>query len=274
MAVGHVLLIVLKNFLYHLVCLGSAPRYFALKASVMRAAARLGAYEGAYFRLLPLFIRPGSEVIDVGANFGAYTLVMAKLVGPRGKVFAFEPLPTAADVLTRRCEGLDNVVVVPEALSDGRTEVVDLRVPFLAVAVPEPALAAVDPAPWAGSGLKTWKVFRVAVRRLDDHLAAFHDISLIKVDIEGHEAAFLRGAVETIRRFRPVLQLESSGVHADQATVDDWRRGARYVLLGFRAGKLEVVTGGASQGLNVYCVPEELVARLPPEVLHRPDQLR
>lgn len=272
MAVGHVPLILLKNLLYHCVCLGSEPRYFALKASAMRVAARLGVYEANYVKRLPFFIRRGSDVVDVGANFGAYTRVMARLVGPTGKVFAFEPLPTAADVLTRTCADLANVVVLREALSGGEdmTESVELRVPFLVGAVPEPALAAVDPAPWAGTGLRTWKVFRVPVRRLDDHLASFRDISFIKVDVEGHEAAFLTGATETIRRFRPVLQLESSGLRAHAATVKGWTRDARYVLLTVRDGRLESAAPEAAMGLNVYAVPEEMVDRLPAVLLQKP----
>lgn len=264
MGVGHVPLIVLKNFLYHCVCLGSEPRYFALKAGAVRAAARLGVYERAYIKRLRLFVRPGSDVVDVGANFGAYTVVMARLVGPTGRVFAFEPLPTAADSLTRTCETLTNVVVLREALSgaDDRQDAVDLRVPFLAGGVPEPALAAIDPTPWVGTGMRTWRVFHVPVQALDDHLARFRDISFIKVDVEGHEATFLTGATETIRRFRPVLQLESSGLRAHAATVERWTRDARYMLLTVRDSRLELAAPEALRDLNVYAVPEESVDRV------------
>jgi FkbM family methyltransferase len=263
--VGGIPLIFLKNLLFHGVCLRNAPRYFALKARAMQAAARLGVYESADVRRLPFFIRPGSEVVDAGANFGAYTVVMARLAGPAGKVFAFEPLPPAADTLARTCATLSNVVIVREALSDGENsqQTVELQVPFLAGAVPEPALAAVGPAPWADSGLKTWRVFRVPVRRLDDHLASFRDISFIKVDVEGGEAAFLTGATETIRRFRPVLQLESSGLRAHAATVEAWLRDAHYILMTPVGGRLERGTPKSLTGLNAYGVPEEMVNRLP-----------
>jgi FkbM family methyltransferase len=265
------LLILLKNVFYRVVCLGSESRYFMLKARVQLVAARLGGYEAAYFKFLPVFIRPGSDVVDVGANVGAYTLVMARLVGPGGMVFAFEPLPTTADILAQSCRYLTNVVIVREALSGGDDDTIDLRVPFLVGGVPEPSLAAVDPAPWAGTGLSTWKVFRVPVRRLDDHLAGFRDVSFIKVDVEGHEAAFLSGASETIRRFRPVLQLETSGLRAHAAIVERWTRVSQYVLLIVRNGRLEVAGPGALLGLNVYGLPEEMLGRLPEGLLHRPD---
>jgi FkbM family methyltransferase len=263
-------LIALKNVLYHGVCRGDAQRYFSLKATIMLAAARLGAYEAAYLKLLPHFIRPGSDVVDVGANFGAYTVVMARLVGSTGRVFAFEPLPPAADILTKSCAPFENVVVVREALSAGDTDAFDLRVPFLAGSVPEPALAAVDPAPWACTDLKTWRVFRVSVRRLDDHLAMLRDVSFIKVDVEGHEAAFLSGATETIRRFRPVVQLETSGIRVHAAAVADWTRDTDYVLLTVRERRLEVSSPAASRGLNSYAVPQETLGRLPAELLQKP----
>jgi FkbM family methyltransferase len=268
-ALGHIPLIVLKNFFFHLVCRGSDQRYFALKARAMMAAARFGMYESAYFDLLPLFIRPGSTVIDVGANYGAYTLAMARLVGPSGRVFAFEPLPTTADLLERQSAASSNIVVIREALSDGGRDSIELRAPFLHGGVPEPALAAVDPAPWHADGLQTWRVFRVPVRKLDDHLALFHDVSFIKVDVEGHEAAFLSGAAGTMQRFRPVVQFETAGIRAGAERVNRWLRGARYALLILRNRQLEIASVEAAVGLNAYVVPEEMLDALPAAVLHR-----
>jgi FkbM family methyltransferase len=267
MQVADALLVVLKNVVYRLVCLGNATRYFTLKARVMVAASQLGLYEAAFMKLLPLFIRPGSEAVDVGANAGAYTLRMAQLTASGGQVFAFEPLPPVADILAETCRRLTNVVVAREALSSGEDASVELHVPLLAGGVPEPSLAAVDASALAGRGLRTWKVFRVPVRRLDDHLAGFRDVSFIKVDVEGHEAAFLSGAAETIRRFRPVLQLEASGLRAHDATVERWARATGYVLLNLRDGRLEVAATTALAGLNVYGFPQERLASLPAGLL-------
>src|SRR5215208_5267721 len=116
------LLVAAKNLLYRVCCLGNDARYFVLKGRLMRTAARLGVYESAYVRLLPFFIRPGSDVLDVGANFGAYTCIMAKLVGPAGRVFAYEPFPPAAAILQGACARLGNVTIVPEIVSDRDTE--------------------------------------------------------------------------------------------------------------------------------------------------------
>jgi FkbM family methyltransferase len=65
-------------------------------------------------------IRPGDVVLDIGANIGYYTLLFAKLVGPTGYVFAFEPDPKNFSLLSRNVElnGYHNVVLINKAVSD------------------------------------------------------------------------------------------------------------------------------------------------------------
>ncbi len=52
-----------------------------------------GTLELATIRLLQRLVRAGNVVADVGANIGYHTLILSRLVGPSGKVFAFEPNP-------------------------------------------------------------------------------------------------------------------------------------------------------------------------------------
>jgi len=56
-------------------------------------------------------INPGITVLDIGADIGYYTLVLAKLVGPKGSLFSFEPIPKAKWYLDKNIEmnGLVNV---------------------------------------------------------------------------------------------------------------------------------------------------------------------
>ncbi len=70
-------------------------------------------------KFLRLLLQPGHKVIDIGANYGVYTLSMAKHVGPTGRVWAFEPASTTANFLaasiTANC--FDQVVLEQSALS-------------------------------------------------------------------------------------------------------------------------------------------------------------
>jgi len=75
-------------------------------------------YEPEITYLLLRAIKPGDFVIDVGANIGVFTVIMASLVGPEGKVLAFEPDRYNADRLHKNIElnELDNVEVIEKPL--------------------------------------------------------------------------------------------------------------------------------------------------------------
>ncbi|MDQ3417935.1 MAG: FkbM family methyltransferase [Acidobacteriota bacterium] len=250
-------LIVAKNALFHAVCLGNVERYLGLKGRVMIAAAKLHLYEASYMKLLRLFVREGAVVVDIGANFGAYTQHLAALVGPAGRVFAFEPVPPVAAALERACSRMPNVTVIREAVSDRNHGEVPIHVPYLPGRVPEPALARIDTAPANRTDHDTWRTFRVPARALDDRVEQLRGVSFIKADIEGHEAEFLTGAAATIRAFRPIIQIESAGIASRRSTVLTFARERKYVLLGLLNGRLRSVTDAGELPLNVYLVPGE-----------------
>lgn len=146
-------------------------------------------------------ITPGDTVVDVGAHTGTHTVVFCELVGPDGTVLAFEPLPPMFAALEARKLGAQ-ACLVNAALSDkaGRANFVYAR-----------------GTPW-DSGLRQ-RVFNdpehadpitieVEVFRLDDFLPDLRALKYIKIDTEGGEIGCLRGAVETLRRFRPYVSVE------------------------------------------------------------------
>ena len=147
----------------------------------------------------------GDDVVDVGANFGLHTLSAANLVGERGRVLAFEPIPANLELLWRnlRLNRLERrVTVAPQALSDSDEALLEMHY------VPgEPDLtASLRPGP--GSP----QTIRVMNSRLDAY--AFPEgfsSRLIKIDVEGAELSVLRGARETLDRFRPLLLIEVHG---------------------------------------------------------------
>src|SRR5438876_1042115 len=56
-------------------------------------------YEPATFSFLRAYCTPGSAVLDIGAHIGLFSVVMARLVGPSGRVFSFEPSQVSRRVL-------------------------------------------------------------------------------------------------------------------------------------------------------------------------------
>jgi FkbM family methyltransferase len=153
----------------------------------------------AVFRLLD----PGDVAVDAGANIGYMTSVMAARVGPGGAVHAFEPHPELVGLLERNARSWaarpwsGRVEAHPVALSDteGRGA---LRVPErfeqnMGVATLE--------APADGMPLRD--TIDVPLRTLDDCLGNEEaPVGVLKLDVEGHEHAVLRGAARLLRRGR------------------------------------------------------------------------
>jgi FkbM family methyltransferase len=150
-------------------------------------------------KLARRLVRPGSRVIDIGANTGIYVYAF----GRHAPVEAFEPNPEPARILRALAGTLPAVHVHEVALSRG-TGTTTLYVPYFR-GRPHSELARVQPieAPHA--------TVVVDVRTLDAY--AFTNVGLIKIDVEGHELEVLAGGVETIGRERPVLLIEIEQRH-------------------------------------------------------------
>ena len=160
------------------------------------------------------YLRPGDAVLDGGANIGIYSLLAASLVGPTGRVLAFEPAPEAYRRLTEnlRINHLANVTVYACALGDS-VGVVDF-------------LNQCDTTNRIQTSADTGEsVVSVSVARLDDMVQMGYTLG--KMDIEGAEPIALRGAKRLLKEANPpVWLLELNGLlHAfdfTEAIFSDW----------------------------------------------------
>ena len=80
----------------------------------------IGNWEPAETAWFLRIVKPGDTIVDVGANVGYYTIIGSRLVGDKGKVYAFEPEPAKFELLEKnvRLNGLTNVVLERKALSN------------------------------------------------------------------------------------------------------------------------------------------------------------
>jgi FkbM family methyltransferase len=160
-------------------------------------------------------VQPGMTIIDVGANFGYYTLLFGSLVGPQGRVYAIEPNPTVTPKLRRsvNLNGLAARTTIIEAAAGA----VDGDETNLYVPHGEPKNSTVVAAPEGiapGSGC-LYKVPRV---RLDQLAATVPRIDVVKIDAEGAEQDIVAGMEDILRRDRPTLLVEfNPGRYADAA---------------------------------------------------------
>jgi FkbM family methyltransferase len=165
-----------------------------------------GSYEPPLpFLMMATLLRTEGAFVDVGANTGLYS-VLAGTVAPSRDITAFEPHPEIAVSLMNNLRVNDmqgRVTVHQVALSDS-SGVLDLYMPDQGHGLIETSASLEKNFQQAASSIQ------VPVKRLDD-IGLDALVAVIKVDIEGHEHAFLRGALELIRRDRPFIFIEVLG---------------------------------------------------------------
>lgn len=162
--------------------------------------ARVGPRLEPELALLPRFAPAGSLAVDVGANRGVYTYHLSRAVGPNGTVIAYEPQPELAAYVRAGMARAGNVTVRAVALGE-RAATARLTIP-LRDGRPEPGWATLRRDPHDPG-----RAYDVPVVTLDGELAG-REVSFIKIDVEGYELATLRGALATLRRWRPVVLAE------------------------------------------------------------------
>lgn len=161
-------------------------------------------------------LREGDICVDVGAHVGRHTFPLARCVGPRGRVLAFEPIPAVAALLREEIEASENL-----------SSFVELRQCALADTTGEADFVLVHEAP-GYSGLRprhydapvTTEIIRVDVRRLDDLTDGISPVRFIKIDCEGAELRVLRGANDLLMRDRPVVSFECGNASLESYDYD------------------------------------------------------
>jgi FkbM family methyltransferase len=173
----------------------------------------LGTYEPHVLRALQQYLKPGDCCMDVGANLGYFTSVMAHLVSDKGEVIAFEPLPNNIKVLEENIalEGLTNVRIEPKAVGDSIgtvSLVIQGDTDFTGTA------SLTEFYDWGGQRTTV----SVPVVTLDSYVAGLRKgPSLLKIDVEGAELLALRGAKTLLSIIRPIILIEIHGWGSSQS---------------------------------------------------------
>ena len=188
-------------------------------------------------------VRPGDHIIEVGANFGVYTLAMARLIGEEGSLLSFEANPDLAGLVERSIKFngyAGRARLVAKAAADAPGE--------LSFGVSRRnaggGTLSTDP-----SGLGTdSRLITVPAARLDDE--ADQDVRLIRMDAEGSEPLILRGAKRLLKRRDIVVIMEwdiiQMGSRTDVPDYVAWLSGMgfRFWRIQFDSTLLEIPAAG------------------------------
>ncbi|UYZ58680.1 FkbM family methyltransferase [Hymenobacter latericus] len=236
-------------------------RYIRLASHVYLRLVALGWGRAKYPELffLEKLVKPGYVCLDIGANLGYYSVALSRLVGPKGKVLAVEPVPLFQQIWQDnvRLSGYDNLLLLPYALG-GQNAMVKMGTPARNGLLHHGMTKVTDSNP----GEQYGQYYDVEMRVPDELLADFDRLDFIKCDVEGFEYEVFRHMQDTLRRHRPVIQTELNGLENRQ------RVASLLAELGYRPYVLE--TMGAAPQL-VPCPDEVLTAPADRDFYFQPD---
>jgi len=219
-----------------------------------------GEYDARHIDIVLKLARPAWTMLDVGAHIGFWAVTLGRAVA---KLYAFEPV---ARNYRRLCENIsingleDRITAFPFGLSDHAATVpISLREDFEGGA--GTGNAAIVP----NDQDATFARENIEVRTLDGVNLAVDRLDFIKLDIEGHEPCFLRGAARTIATYRPIILTEVNNWYYEQrgsdptAVFEEWMAGAGYVCAieegtTWRIAPLRERSGGVA---DVFLLPKE-----------------
>ncbi len=151
-------------------------------------------------RFVRRLLQPGQKVVDIGANYGVYTLPMAKKVGPSGHVWAFEPTSSTAGYLAQgiAANGFGQVTLEKKAVSS-----ISGTAQLILESHSEANSISHDESPAAASEM-------VSLVTLDECMDRYRwvDIELIKIDAEGEECNIVKGGRRLLAELSPLVQYE------------------------------------------------------------------
>jgi FkbM family methyltransferase len=176
-----------------------------------RSIEHYGEYNWFEAQLLLQLLRPDDVVIEVGANIGSHTVGLAKAVGPRGQVYAFEPQRVVFQLLCANV-ALNSLlwahcVQAAVGLTQGQVSVPVVEYTRAGNFGGVPMLP-----PQAGGET-------VPLLTLDSCMK-LDRLRLLKIDVEGMEQAVIEGARGLITRYRPFLYVENDRPDRSAALID------------------------------------------------------
>lgn len=161
-------------------------------------------YEPHVTRVLKGLLSAGATFVDVGANIGYFSLLSASLVGPKGRVLAFEPNQANCELLrhSAAANSFETIIDIhPVAVAESRQQIA------FATAGVDSNGRVINPSEADDEVIPLPVVEAVA---LDDVLATAARIDVVKIDVEGAEARVWQGMQSILQRHHPPLLFEFS----------------------------------------------------------------
>lgn len=234
-------------------------RTIASDPIISRSLALYGEWAGDELALLSQIITAESCVLDVGAFIGTHTIAFSQFVGPKGKVYSFEPRREIFTLLRENVEinNCSNVTLLNIGLAENNQE---LHLPFVDLKNPK-NFGSLPLQEYSPSDLGTYEIH---VSTIDD--LGIGSIDLIKIDAEGMERRVLDGSIKSVSRYQPIIFCECNSLNSG-AELLDFCNEQKYMVYAFLASaynsnnfnKIKENIFGDSKELALLLVPKDKV---------------
>lgn len=180
--------------------IGNSKIYIPLyKTDLIQSCISRGQYfDRGHLDIMSKYIKKGDTVVDIGANIGNHTLYFANECHA-GKIYSFEPIPKTFEILEKNIEinNLQDIVTLHNVgLADNNTN---------------GAIRGWDKTNIGGTrlGIATKNDKKTIPLRTLDSIDIPEKINFIKIDVEAMDTYVLRGAINRIKKDKPVIEMES-----------------------------------------------------------------
>ena len=177
-----------------------------------------GMFKSKYPELFYLekIIKPGFYCLDIGANLGYYSTSLSKLSGKNGHVYAVEPVPVFQQIWKDNVQmsGVQNLTLLPYALGSSNGTM-QMGTPTRNGLVHHGMTKVVQP------GQENYVHYYTVEMKVPDELFVnFPRLDFVKCDVEGYEHLVFSNMVQTLRKFKPLIQTELNGAENRQKVYD------------------------------------------------------
>ncbi|HEY5368649.1 MAG TPA: FkbM family methyltransferase [Hanamia sp.] len=178
----------------------------------------LGGFEKKELEIFQLFLKPGSVLIDAGANIGLYSIIGSRLVGTSGKVYSFEPSKENFNLFLKNIElnKSDNILSINKGLGDKAGESLVLLQNHKTGDAEKYILTGENNSTATGSELNKEDLSETIILDSLDNFQLQHDIKkvdFLKIDVEGYEYYLLKGAENLLKNNPDIVILFECADH-------------------------------------------------------------
>ena len=217
---------------------------------------RFGIHEPVTTQIVQEKIKPGMICLDCGGNIGYYATLESNLVGKEGRVIAIEPSPVNVKYLEKNLKLQNQENFEVHNLACGNT---DGEIIFVVHKISNMCRVAND----GETESEDKRFVKIPVKKLDTFLAdkKLPRLDLLRMDIEGSELRLFEGAVETIRKYKPMIQIELHPGHLgpeNTRKVLKFLKNEGYEFSTFMIGYLDTPLVGTKRDVKNYKIDDLL----------------